>query len=108
MKLENLKEYNRIITFDDDNHRPDIYINGSVICSLEDELEAVERVFIAGTMREAKPTISKRVYICDLPEEVTEKEIDRICTFFSSSAIITAEQEVALWNDDYKTFLELI
>lgn len=108
MKLEDLIAVNRIITYDDDNHRPDIYVNGKAAGSLEDEMDALVTLFKAGQAASNTGVITTRVYLCDLPDDLTDDETDAIHSFFCKTGSLTIEQELAIFNEDFKTFMNLI
>lgn len=108
MELKDLVNVNRIITYDDDNHRPDIYVNGKAAGSLEDEMDALVTLFKAGQAAGASDVVTARVYLCDLPDDLTDDETDAIHNFFCKAGSLTIEQELAIFNEDYKTFVNLI
>jgi len=108
MKKELLEISNRIILYNDDNHDPDIYINGKAAGSLEDKIDALESAFIAGRDSKLKGLFSIEVCLCDLPDDLTSDEIDAIHDFFCKTATLTIDQEVAIFNEDYKTLLKLM
>lgn len=109
MKIEELKNYNRIITYNDDNHDSIVFINGEKAGSLEDELGCLAEVMKIAQESEPKIIKTRNVYIFDFPEEdFTEEEVERIDDFLYNVLILEPKQETAIINEDYKELLKLI
>jgi hypothetical protein len=107
MKAEELKNYNVIITYNDDNHPSDVFVNGMYEGYLGDELTLIENLLAAGARVGKRPIIKREVWLFDLPE-LTDEETDQINNFFMGATIITLDQQVAIINRDYKGLLKLI
>lgn len=106
--MKDSRVINSIILYNDDNHGSEVWVNGQIAGNTDDEVELLKNVFKMGTAVCAKPFISKKVYLCDLPEDLTEEEVDNIHSFFMRSCQITQEQEDAIFRGDYKTLLQII
>jgi hypothetical protein len=107
MKAENLVNYNTIITYNDNNHPSQVFINGMYEGYLGNELELIESILIAGAKADNKPIIKRKVWLFDL-HELTDEETEQVHRFFIRATIITLEQQLAILNGDYKTLLKLI
>lgn len=110
MNIEELENYNRIITYNDDNHDSIVFINGERAGSLEDELSCLAEVMKIAQESEPKIIKTRNIYIFDFSEEesFTEEEVERIDDFFYSVMVLTPKQEIAIINRDYKELLKLI
>lgn len=108
MKADELKNYNRIITYDDDNHDSIVFINGERAGSLEDELNCLSEVIKIAQESEPKEIRTRNLNVCDIPEEFTDQEVEKLDDFFYSVLVLTPEQELAIFNRDYKKLFEII
>ena len=110
MKIEELKNYNRIITYNDDNHDSIVFINGEKAGSLEDELGCLAEVIKIAQESEPKIIKTRNISISDFPEEegFADKELEMIDDFFYSVLVLDPKQETAIINRDYKELLKLI
>lgn len=100
MKLENLKNYTRVIAYDDDNHGVRIFVNGIYIDDMDNRLDAAVHILIAGqdTAR-ANQIITADVYLPDA--EGTDEILDRVHNLLCQAMKLTPEQEVAILNKEY-------
>ena len=110
MDIKELENYNRIITYNDDNHDSIVFINGEKAGSLEDELDCLAEVMKIAQESEPKIIKTRSICIFDFPEEegFTDKELEMIDDFFYSVIILDPKQETAIINRDYKKLLKLI
>ena len=105
--VNDMENYNRIITFNDDVHSTNIFLNGKQLTSLEDENHAL--VVLANSLEAGKETIGTDIYCGDsewdfVPEEWYEDLWDCLC----EAKEFTIEEETALFNKNYNLFAQLI
>ena len=102
MKVEELENYTRVISYDDDNHGIRIFVNGVYIDDMDNRIDAAVHILIAGqdTTR-ANQIITADVYLPDLEE--TDKVVDRVHELLCQAVKLTPEQETAILNKDYKS-----
>ena len=105
--LKDLEKYNRIITFNDDVHSTEIFLNGEILTALEDENRAL--VTLSNALEPNKTTIGTDIYCGDsewdfVPEEWYEDLWDYLC----NTNAFTIEEELALFNKNYYEFARLV
>lgn len=105
--LNDLEKYNRIITFNDDVHSTEIFLNGEILTALEDENRAL--VTLSNALEPNKTTIGTDIYCGDtewdfVPEEWYEDLWDYLC----NTNAFTIEEELALFNKNYYEFARLV
>lgn len=105
VNIENLENYTRVIAYDDDNHGVRIFVNGIYIDDMDNRLNAAVHLIKAGQdSTRANHIVTADIYLPDIEEtnEVIDKVHDTICQAMK----LTPEQEVALLNQNYKSFLK--
>lgn len=104
---DNLYTFNRLIGYNDDNHGTELFLNGEHMGNLDEEICTIGNVMDA--MKELLPTLDTRVNLIDLEEYgLTGDEADSVHDFFCKFPVLTAEQEVAILNEDYKSLVKII
>ena len=100
MKVEELENYTRVISYDDDNHGVRIFVNGVYIDDMDNRIDAAVHIFIAGqgTTR-ANQIVTADVYLPDLDE--TDEVVDRVHELLCQAVKLTPEQETAILNKEY-------
>lgn len=100
MKVEELENYTRVISYDDDNHGVRIFINGIYIDDMDNRIDAAVHILMAGqdTTR-ANPIVTADVYLPDLEE--TDEVVDRVHELLCQTVKLTPEQETAILNQKY-------
>ena len=100
MKVEELENYTRVISYDDDNHGVRIFVNGVYIDDMDNRIDAAVHILIAGqgTTR-ANQIVTADVYLPDLEE--TDEVIDRVHELLCQAVKLTPEQETAILNQKY-------
>ena len=101
MKVENLKDYTRIIAYNDDNHGIRVYVNGIYTDDMDNGIDAAARLIIAGqdTVR-TNPIVTSYIYLPEL--EVPEEIADKIHNLLCQAMKLTIEQETAIINKTYE------
>lgn len=103
--IKELENYTRIIAYDDDNHGVRIFVNGIYIDSMDNRLSAAIHLIKAGQdSTRANEIITADIYLPDMEE--TEEVIDKVHDAICQAVKLTPEQEVALLNQDYESFLK--
>ena len=100
MKIEDLKNYTRVIAYNDDNHGVRIFVNGIYIDNMDNGLGAAVHTLIAGqgTTR-ANQIVTADVYLPDA--EGTDEVLDKLHNVLCQTKKLTPEQEVAILNKEY-------
>ena len=100
MKVEELENYTRVISYDDDNHGVRIFVNGVYIDDMDNRIDAAVHILIAGqgTTR-ANQIVTADVYLPDLEE--TDEVVDRVHELLCQAVKLTPEQETAILNQKY-------
>ena len=100
MKVEELENYTRVISYDDDNHGVRIFVNGVYIDDMDNRIDAAVHILMAGqdTTR-ANQIVTADVYLPDLEE--TDEVIDRVHELLCQAVKLTPEQETAILNQKY-------
>ena len=100
MKIEDLENYTRVIAYDDDNHGVRIFVNGVYIDDMDNRLDAVVHILIAGqdTIK-ANQIVTADVYLPDA--EGIDEVLDKLHNLLCQAMKLTPEQEVAILNKEY-------
>ena len=100
MKVEELENYTRVISYDDDNHGVRIFVNGVYIDDMDNRIDAAVRILMAGqgTTR-ANQIVTADVYLPDLEE--TDEVVDKVHELLCQAVKLTLEQETAILNQKY-------
>ena len=100
MKVEELENYTRVISYDDDNHGVRIFVNGVYIDDMDNRIDAAVHILIAGqNTARANQIVTADVYLPDLEE--TDEVIDRVHELLCQAVKLTPEQETAILNQKY-------
>ena len=100
MKVEELENYTRVISYDDDNHGVRIFINGVYIDDMDNRIDAAVHILMAGqNTTRANQIVTADVYLPDLEE--TDEVIDRVHELLCQAVKLTPEQETAILNQKY-------
>lgn len=100
MKVEELENYTRVISYDDDNHGVRIFVNGVYIDDMDNRIDAAVHILIAGqNTTRANQIVTADVYLPDLEE--TDKVVDRVHELLCQAVKLTPEQETAILNQKY-------
>lgn len=101
MDINNINNYTRIISYNDDNHGIRIYINGNFIDDMDNGLEAAVHLLTAGQETNIKlPIVTADIYIFEIDKE--DEVINKVHRLLSEADALTPEQEVALFNKKYE------
>lgn len=105
VNIENLENYTRVIAYDDDNHGVRIFVNGIYIDDMDNRLNAAVHLIKAGQdSTRANQIVTADIYLPDIEE--TDEVIDKVHDTICQAMKLTPEQEVALLNQNYKSFLK--
>ena len=100
MKVEELENYTRVISYDDDNHGVRIFVNGVYIDDMDNRIDAAVHILIAGqNTTRANQIVTADVYLPDA--EGTDEVLDRVHNLLCQAMKLTPEQEVAILNKEY-------
>lgn len=100
MKVEELENYTRVISYDDDNHGVRIFVNGVYIDDMDNRIDAAVHILIAGqNTTRANQIVTADVYLPDLEE--TDEVVDRVHELLCQAVKLTPEQEIAILNQKY-------
>lgn len=100
MKVEELENYTRVISYDDDNHGVRIFVNGVYIDDMDNRIDAAVHILIAGqNSTRANQIVTADVYLPDLEE--TDEVVDRVHELLCQAVKLTPEQETAILNQKY-------
>lgn len=100
MKVEELENYTRVISYDDDNHGVRIFINGVYIDDMDNRIDAAVHILMAGqNIIRANQIVTADVYLPDLEE--TDEVVDRVHELLCQAVKLTPEQETAILNQKY-------
>lgn len=100
MKVEELENYTRVISYDDDNHGVRIFVNGVYIDDMDNRIDAAVHILIAGqNTTRANQIVTADVYLPDLEE--TDEVVDRVHELLCQAVKLTPEQETAILNQKY-------
>lgn len=100
VSVEDLKNFTRVIAYDDDNHGVRIFVNGIFIDDMDNRLEAAVHLVEAGQDAPASMILTADVYLCEL--EVADEIADKVHDMLSDTMALTPEQEVAILNQQYE------
>ena len=100
VSVEDLKNFTRVIAYDDDNHGVRIFVNGIFIDDMDNRLEAAVHLVEAGQDAPASIILTADVYLCEL--EVADEIADKVHDILSDAMALTPEQEVAILNQQYE------
>lgn len=101
INVEDLENFTRVISYNDDNHGIRIYVNGRFIDDMDNGLEAAVHILIAGQdSTRANCILTADVYLPEVEgsDEIADKVHDILC----QAQTLTAEQEVAIINQTYE------
>jgi hypothetical protein len=111
MKAEELAKSNSIIIYADGVHSSSVFINGFYEGYFGAELYLSEALLTTGIKLGAKfgvrPLLKKKIFLPDLTN-LTPVEIARVHDFFTTATMITLKQQLAIFDENYQTLLELI
>ena len=100
MKVEELENYTRVISYDDDNHGVRIFVNGVYIDDMDNRIDAAVHILMAGqNTTRANQIVTADVYLPDLEE--TGEVVDRVHELLCQAVKLTPEQETAILNQKY-------
>lgn len=100
MKVEELENYTRVISYDDDNHGVRIFVNGVYIDDMDNRIDAAVHILMAGqNTTRANQIVTADVYLPDLEE--TDEVVDRVHELLCQAVKLTPEQETAILNQKY-------
>ena len=100
MKVEELENYTRVISYDDDNHGVRIFVNGVYIDDMDNRIDAAVHILIAGqNTTRANQIVTADVYLPDA--EGIDEVLDRLHNLLCQAMKLTPEQEVAILNKEY-------
>ena len=100
MKVEELENYTRVISYDDDNHGIRIFVNGVYIDDMDNRIDAAVHILMAGqNTTRANQIVTADVYLPDLEE--TDEVVDRVHELLCQAVKLTPEQETAILNQKY-------
>ena len=97
----------RLITWNDDNHGVDVYVNGKYIDNMDNQGEAAFHLLAAGQSLAGKEIVGNNLYYSDFAKEVNEKTADKVEQIFRNCDDLTPEQELAILNKAYKDLLKI-
>lgn len=105
MKVEELENYTRVISYDDDNHGVRIFVNGVYIDDMDNRIDAAVHILMAGqNTTRANQIVTADVYLPDLEE--TDEVVDRVHELLCQAVKLTPEQETAILNQKYNEIQE--
>lgn len=102
MKIEELKNYNRLIVYDDDNHAMRVFVNGIFITDLGLGMNAALELVSAGQDCPIDKTFTTvDVYYPALCEDFGEEVATNVHDLLAITMKLTPEQEVNIINKNY-------
>lgn len=101
--FKDLKNYNIIISYDDDNHYKRIFVNGIYVGFSDDPADLITTA--AKLIDITKPTLSETIYITDIDDE---QIADIINDYFSESVKINLESQLAVINHNISELIKII
>lgn len=105
MKVEELENYTRVISYDDDNHGVRIFVNGVYIDDMDNRIDAAVHILMAGqNTTRANQIVTADVYLPDLEE--TDEVVDKVHELLCQAVKLTPEQETAILNQKYNEIQE--
>lgn len=107
MSLEEMLSKVRLITWNDDNHGVDVYVNGKYIDNMDNQGEAAFHLLTAGQALAGKEIIGNDLYYPEFAEEVGEEIADKVEQIFRNGDDLTPEQELAILNEAYEDLLKI-
>ena len=107
MSLEEMLSKVRLITWNDDNHGVDVYVNGKYIDNMDNQGEAAFHLLTAGQSLAGKEIVGNNLYYPELAEEVGDETADKVEQIFRDGNDLTPEQELAILNKTYEDLLKI-
>ena len=101
--IKDLSNKIRIISYSDDNHGTDIYINGKYTANMDDRSDAVAYIIQTAQKLPASEIVTADIYLLDINE--SDEIIEEIEDIFNSCQDLTEAQELAILNQEYEKLI---